>query len=226
MSAAGAHEYHQRQHLPPSPPPSPPVQAKPEPRKRRNRKKPDPFEQLATTPIPSLPCSPANDVNDNDEQEPLLKRIVLTPIFFISFLISLFLVNYRNRARRTEAQPSSAFSLLAYLSPSNWLDPEPYQDPGDSTWGRGGTIGHVEPHDAIGPRQDGHGEDKTKKRTSWHLHKKIRQVAKLEIGDALEMRGRVIVVMITIMGLGCIGLWMLLKWFVVSMSNMLFGAKA
>lgn len=58
------------------------------------------------------------------------------------------------------------------------------------------------------------------------MHRKIRQVAKLEIGDALEMRGRVIAVMIIIMGLACIGLCMGLKWVVVCTSNVLFGAKA
>ena len=119
---------------------------------------------------------------------------------FTSFLLSLFLVNYRNRARRTEAH-SLSFSLLAYLAPSSWLDPEPYQDPDDSKWGRRGTTGHVEPHDAIGPRSDEQDDEKPKKRKkrkSWHLHRKIRKVAKLEIGDALEMRGRMIVVMLVV----------------------------
>ena len=89
MSAPSAHEYHHRQHLPPSPPPSPPVRAQPEPRKRRHKKKPDPFEQLATTPISSLPASPANDVNDNDAQEPLLKRVGQhLPALSLSFSIA------------------------------------------------------------------------------------------------------------------------------------------
>ncbi|KAL1793359.1 hypothetical protein ACET3X_008341 [Alternaria dauci] len=143
MSAA--HNHRHTHDLPPSPPPSPPST------RRRKKKKPDPFEELATTPIPSLSSSPANELND--DQEPLLKQIILTPVLFISFLLSLFLVNYRNRVRRTEAH-SPSFSLFAYFAPSSWLDPEPYQDPDDSTWGRRGTIGHVEPHDAIGPSYD------------------------------------------------------------------------
>jgi hypothetical protein len=146
---------------------------------------------------------------------------------FISFLLSLFLVNYRNRARRTEAH-SLGFSLLAYLTPSSWLDPEPYQDPDDSTWGRRGTIGHIEPHAAIGPRPDEQGEGKPKKRKkrkSWHLNRKIRKMAKLEIGDALEMRGRMIVVMLVVLGLACGMLWMGTKWVIVSASQLMYGVK-
>ncbi|RYN40626.1 hypothetical protein AA0112_g2863 [Alternaria arborescens] len=218
MSAA--HNHRHMQHLPPSPPPSPPST------RQRKKKKPDPFEQLATTPIPSLPSSPANELND--DQEPLLKRIILTPVLFTSFLLSLFLVNYRNRARRTEAH-SLSFSLLAYLAPSSWLDPEPYQDPDDSKWGRRGTTGHVEPHDAIGPRSDEQDDEKPKKRKkrkSWHLHRKIRKVAKLEIGDALEMRGRMIVVMFVVLGLACAILWMGVRWIIVLASQRMYGVKA
>jgi hypothetical protein len=153
-------------------------------------------------------------------------QIIFTPIFFISFIFSLSLVNYRNRARRTQAH-SSHFSLLTYLYPSSWLDPEPYQDPDNSTWGRRGTTGHVEPHDAIGPRPDQKDESQKKeKRKSWHLNHRIRKMAKLEIGDALEMRGRIVAVMMIMLVLGCIAIWMGLKWFVVCISNALLRAKA
>ncbi|EOA80840.1 hypothetical protein ACJQWK_09854 [Exserohilum turcicum] len=203
-------------HLPPSPPPSPPAT------RRRHRRKPDPFEALATTPIPSIPASPASEPAAAAANEPLLKRIILTPILFTSFLVSLFLVNYRNRARRTAARAPS-FPLLTYLFPSTWLDPEPYQHPHDSTWDRRDSSRHVEPHDAISPgsaSQTG-GTQLRKKRTSWHLHKKIRKVARLEIGDAWEMRGRVIVAMAAIMLLTCAVLCMALKWCFLSVSHAL-----
>jgi hypothetical protein len=51
-------------------------------------------------------------------------------------------------------------------------------------------------------------------------------MAKLEIGDALEMRGRMIVVMLVVLGLACGMLWMGVKWAVVSMSGMMPGTKA
>ncbi|EUC36815.1 hypothetical protein COCCADRAFT_2127 [Bipolaris zeicola 26-R-13] len=222
---AAATQHHQHHHLQ-TPPPSPQTT------RRRHKKKPDPFEQLATSPIPSPPSSPTSALHDSNE--PLLARIILTPVFFTSFLLSLFLVNYRNRARRTHAHAStsssssSSLSLLAYLVPSRWLDPEPYQDPDDSTWGRRDTAHHVEPHDAISPKPDAQsafmrpgGKNKKKKKKSWHLNKKIRKVAKLEIGDALEMRGRMIAAMAVFVILAGVVCWMGLRWCFASLSHAL-----
>ncbi|EUC41948.1 hypothetical protein COCMIDRAFT_104786 [Bipolaris oryzae ATCC 44560] len=239
-AAAAAATTHQHRHQLQTHPPSPQAT------RRRHKKKPDPFEQLATTPIPSPPSSPASALHDSNE--PLLARIILTPIFFTSFLLSLFLVNYRNRARRTHAHASSssssssstsypysssASSLLAYLVPSRWLHPEPYQDPDDSTWGRRDTALHVEPHDAISPKQQDaqagfvrmgtkknqKNNNNNNKKTSWHLHKKICKVAKMEIGDALEMRGRMIAAMAAFALVAGVAGWMGLRWCFVSLSH-------
>ncbi|USP79895.1 uncharacterized protein yc1106_07169 [Curvularia clavata] len=195
------------QHFPPSPPPSP---SPPSSARRRHRKKPDPFEQLAATPLQSAPSSPAasTDSNNTVQEEPLLTRILLTPLLFTSFLLSLFLVNYRNRVRRTQTNAPATSSLLTYLVPSRWFDPEPYQDPLDATWGhRNASAPHAEPHDAISPRPGEH-----EKRGSWHLHKKIRKVAKLEVGDALEMRGRVMVGMMAALVMVAVAACLGLTW--------------
>lgn len=53
---------------------------------------------------------------------------------------------------------------------------------------------------------------KEKKRDSWHLHKKIRKVAKLEVGDALEMRERVMLAMMVGLGLLCVAGGLGLRW--------------
>jgi hypothetical protein len=127
-------------------------------------------------------------------------------------------VNLRDRAKRTYAHSSTSF--VTYLYPSSWLDPEPYQDPDDSSWGRRGVTTHVEPNEAISPKGAGQAETKTKKqKKSWHLNKKIRKVAKLEVSDAFEMRGRVIAGMLVMMALGSIALWMGVKWMVVALAN-------
>ena len=90
------------------------------------------------------------------------------------------------------------------------MDPEPYQDPQVTTWDRRGAAAgqHVEPHEAIAPKnKNGSGASdpppppplqgqKKRKQRSWHLHRKIRKVARLEISDALEMRDRVMAVMV------------------------------
>ncbi|KAL6708701.1 hypothetical protein ACN47E_002397 [Coniothyrium glycines] len=214
---ARTHQYDQ--HLPPSPPPSPPLT------RRRHKKKQDPFDQLAPSPASSRPAAPQNESDDDDS---LVSKIILTPVLFVSFLLSLFFVNYRNRARRTKHHAKTT-SLLTYLTPSTWLDPEPYQDPNNSTWDRKGAVGHVEPHDAIGPRDATTGEpskNANKKSKPWHFHKKIRKMTKLEISDAFEMRGKVIVGMIVVLLLSSIALWMGLRWALVSLSAALFGAKS
>lgn len=128
-------------------------------------------------------------------------------------------MNLRDRAHRTYAHSSASF--LTYFYPSSWLDPEPYQDPGNSTWGRRGSTAHVEPHDAIGPNQGGPVEGGKKRKKSWHLNKKIRKMAKLEVSDAFEMRGKFIVGMLVVLGLASVGLWMALKWAFVSLWHML-----
>jgi hypothetical protein len=134
-------------------------------------------------------------------------------------------VNFRNRANRTRAHSGTSF--LTYLYPSHWLDPEPYQDPDDSRWDRRGLVGHVEPNDAISPKQGGQDESKTrkKKKRSWHLNKKIRKVAKLEVSDAFEMRGRVIVGMVVLMAFGSLALWIGVRWLLVSLVAFLFGSR-
>lgn len=214
MAATASHEHSQRQNLPPSPPLSP-VSTR-----RRHKKKLDPFEKLALTPIPSPPSSPTNGPIDH---ESVLTKIILTPVLFISFILSLFFVNYRNRASRTNAHSSP--SLIAYLYPSAWIDPEPYRDPGDSTWGRGGSNGQVEQHAISGQKKGEQREGGKKKSRSWHLNKKISKVAKMEIGDAFQMRGRIILGMVVIIIFSSAALWMGMRWLLVSLSNLVYGSK-
>jgi hypothetical protein len=63
----------------------------------------------------------------------------------------------------------------------------------------------------------------TKKTRSWHLTHKIRKVAKLEIGDAFEMRGRIIAVMLAMMVLGAVVMWMVIKWLFIALVGVVFG---
>jgi hypothetical protein len=106
----------------------------------------------------------------------------------------------------------------------SWLDPEPYQDPDDSRWCRGGKDSHVEPHGALGPK-DVELDDKktTRKRESWHLNKKIRKIARLEIGDAFDMRGRVIVGMVVALVMGLAMLLVAVKWVLLLLAGKLSG---
>ncbi|KAI8935920.1 hypothetical protein NX059_007428 [Plenodomus lindquistii] len=225
MASAASRDSMSKPQMPLGPSPSPQTT-----RRRHKKKKVDPFEELSQAASPEpLPGQEEESILTKARRLPkdmhlnvkLTSQIILTPVLFISFIVSLFLVNHRNRARRRKAHTTYS-SILSYLAPSSWLDPEPYQDPTDSTWGREGHPGHVGPHDAIGPpMQAAHDGDKQKTKKSWHLNKKIRRVAKLEINDAFEMRGRIIAVMLLMMVLGSVAMWMVSKWMYESMSNMM-----
>ena len=130
-------------------------------------------------------------------------------------------MNAQDRARRRAAHASPS-SYLAFLFPSSWIDPEPYQDHDDSTWGRRAASKHVEPNTAIGPKPGqlggttgtykGADERKGKRQSSWHLNKKIRKMARLEVGDAFESQWKVIVVMAIMMVFSIIGFWVGMRW--------------
>ena len=54
----------------------------------------------------------------------------------------------------------------------------------------------------------------------------MRKVAQLEIGDAFEVRGRIVAGMIAMMVLGCFTLYMGVKWLAAWISNALLRARA
>ena len=114
-----------------------------------------------------------------------------------SFLLSLFLVNRRDRQRRAAAHPSSSSasasaSLASYFSPRAWLDPEPYRDSASTAWRR---------------RAGGRADEK-----GWFLTKKHRAMARLEVGDALEMRGSVIKGMVAAAVVLVVGAVVAIRW--------------
>jgi hypothetical protein len=81
-------------------------------------------------------------------------------------------------------------------------------------------MSHVEPHDSIGPNQ-GRQTEREKKKKSWHLNKKIRKIARLEVKDAFGMQGQVIVGMGAMMVVGSMVLWMGVKWVLASLGSLL-----
>ena len=109
-----------------------------------------------------------------------------------SFLLSLFLVNRRDRQRRAAAHPSASASLTSYFSPRAWLGPEPYQDPASTAWRR---------------HAGGQANEK-----GWFLTKKHRAMTQLEVGDALEMRGSVIKGMVAAAVVLVVGVVVAIRW--------------
>lgn len=110
-------------------------------------------------------------------------QLVLAPINMVTFIISLFLVDHQQRQWRLSQHASGPESAWHRLSA--WTGgPEPYQDSGSGTWG----------HRAAADRPAAPG--RTASFQGWYARKKHRAIAKLEMRDAFEMRGRVLVAMI------------------------------
>lgn len=114
----------------------------------------------------------------------------MTPLVFTSFILSLLLVNHRYRAWRLSEHPPTNSTFWSRISLRSWLDPEPYQNPSDTTWQHStDNKGHV-PHP---------------QREKWFTHKKHRKVARLEIDEAFAMSGRVMVFVGSVLIVGVLG---------------------
>lgn len=100
----------------------------------------------------------------------------------VTFIISLFLVDQQQRQWRLSQHASGPESAWHRLSA--WTSgPEPYQDSGSGAWG----------HRAAADRP---AAGRTASFQGWYARKKHRAVAKLEMSDAFEMRGRVLVALL------------------------------
>ena len=92
-----------------------------------------------------------------------------------TFIISLFLIDRQNRQWRLSQHASGP--KPAWRTHWSSFHPEPYQDADSSAWVHS-TSSRPEPR-------------RTGSFQGWYARKKKGSIAKLEIGDALEMRGRV-----------------------------------
>ncbi|CAI6341670.1 unnamed protein product [Periconia digitata] len=223
--------HQQQQQLPPfSPPRSRPSRTK----KQHDR---DPF--LAIDDTSNIHVTSPAHTHDDPHEESLLVRIILTPILFTSFLLSLFLINRSDRIRRTHRSDtttakfsSSSWPLLtSYLSPSSWFDlsPEPYQEdlPDSSIDTREqrrdshhtdfpiSYDGAVSDREAKEVEEDGEREKRKRGKGNarpWHLRKKVRKVTKLEMEDAFAMRRRVIAGMLIVWVVALYACWRAIMW--------------
>ncbi|KAK4996868.1 hypothetical protein LTR66_003621 [Elasticomyces elasticus] len=169
----------------------------PTPRQRRKRHS-DPFFDMSRSPSPHDAVQIAAE--ESSSRQLTLMQAVMTPFLMVSFLWSLFLVDHRNRRWRVaQHSQTTGPSWLPRLDVLAWMDPEPYQDSTDSAWKHGS-----------GSQKD-NGQVLTPKH-SWYTHKKHRKMARLAIGDAFEMRGKVLVLFAAFWIVGLVGLIWGCKW--------------
>ncbi|TKX20340.1 hypothetical protein C1H76_7494 [Elsinoe australis] len=188
----------------------------PSPRKRRHHS-PDPLQRVDTSTLSTFSTSPAS----SSESDTLWTRTVRNPIAFVSFLFSLSYVDWRERAWRVAQRGQSgglAESLWGWLSVWNWGEARPWQDESDSTWGVGGADGAGEERRGeggagrVGGGTAMKGEAEYGRQGSWPIRKKLRKMAKLEVGDALEIRGVFTALVLAGLVGVVIGMWLVGRW--------------
>lgn len=173
--------------------------------RRHKKRESDPFLELPDSIIPP-PDAPSKGEADTDKNESLLTKIFLTPVLMVSFLLSISFVDHQQRAWRLSQHYLAPASWFSSISIWSWIDPEPYQDPQDSTWNQG--RDDVEHHDV--PAGGGVPEALRPDDHQWHTNKKHRKMAKMEVGDAFEMRDAVLAMM-AVCAIICLAslIWML-----------------
>jgi hypothetical protein len=130
---------------------------------------------------------------EDPDNEPLWHKLLLMPLLSISFILSLCLVERSERARRSSEHPHSPpqnESVWSTFTLQNWLDPEPYQNPDDTTWQDADSADGAVPH------------TKTKQ---WFMRKKHRKMSKMALTEAFERRGTVLVTLLTVMCVSIVG---------------------
>ncbi|KAI1466720.1 uncharacterized protein F4812DRAFT_432553 [Daldinia caldariorum] len=115
-------------------------------------------------------------------------QAIMTPVHFISFLLSLYLVDCRYHAKRIQEHSARYSRLPTWLLPS-WLDrllfsPHPY--------------GWVDRKKQDGAAAAGSGAPGGER---WYYHTKQKKLMKMETADAFEMQRSVL------LGLGVVALF-------------------
>ncbi|KAF7559598.1 hypothetical protein G7046_g4568 [Stylonectria norvegica] len=100
---------------------------------------------------------------------PSLYSLIMTPLNFTIFLVSLLLVDARYTLLRAHGHPSSTSRLPVWLQQLLYR-PTPYQ-----------TVGQGE------TRQDEHGR--------WHYHSKQKKLMRMEADEAFQLRNTVMLLM-------------------------------
>ncbi|KAH7326760.1 hypothetical protein B0I35DRAFT_405951 [Stachybotrys elegans] len=110
---------------------------------------------------------PPGDADEEKHQPPGLYRLVMTPLNFVTFLVSLVLVDMRFTTMRYHTHSEAQSRLPAWLHGMLFRN-NPYQ-----TYDGGGQ-----------PRQE-----------SWHYHSNQKKLMRMEADEAFRMRSSVLVIM-------------------------------
>lgn len=118
----------------------------------------------------------------------------MTPVIFVSFLFSLAWVDFRYSLMRSHSHSETPSRMPRWLHRLLYRE-APYQ--------------YVRV-DASGPNAITSSEKEEGKR--WHYHTKQRKLMKMEVEDAFQIRGSVLVVLGLVAALGTFATWRIGSW--------------
>ncbi|TVY52800.1 hypothetical protein LCER1_G006473 [Lachnellula cervina] len=136
-------------------------------------------------------------------KESAISRLLIAPLTFVSFLLTLALIDSRNHALRTHTHkpPSAPFARIKSLFHSLIFKRVPEPSP----------YSYVRSPDA---KSESGVEHVQGNEEPWHWHTKQRKMMKAEMDDAFRMRKSVMVFLVLVgvgiaVAVGVIGRWVL-----------------
>lgn len=120
-----------------------------------------------------------------------LYKLIMTPLIFISFVVSLTLIDFRHSARRSHYHAEPGDSRMP-----KWLHRLLYR------YQRYQYVPVDSQGQPVGEKTDGH----------WYYHSKQRKLMKMEVDEAFEVRGTVLVVLGLVSLCVLWGVWWALGW--------------
>ncbi|PVH85813.1 hypothetical protein DL98DRAFT_511348 [Cadophora sp. DSE1049] len=185
------------------------------------------------SPIPQIRSPPPPEA----PKESAVSRLLITPITFLSFLLSLALIDSHNHRLRTKthshspsrSQPTTLLGRLrSFLHSLVWkeVDQGPYAyvkspnlDPnvGDGARERSASGSRS-------PRRSGEREREREKEKDepWHWHTKQRKMMRAEVEDAFKVR-KWVVVFLVLAAVGGVGLLVMMGWWMLGVWRSLEG---
>ncbi|KAK1961735.1 hypothetical protein LY78DRAFT_661873 [Colletotrichum sublineola] len=133
-------------------------------------------------------------------QQSTLYKGIVTPIIFISFLLSLMWVDIRYTIQRSRNHNQGGWM-------PSWLHNVMYQR---------SPYHYVQARDQKNPRPAGEKEE-------WYYHSKQKKLIRMEVDDAFQMRGHVLVVLALVSLAVFWGVWLFSSWVWRSFGSRAFG---
>ncbi|KAN0122864.1 hypothetical protein V8E51_001190 [Hyaloscypha variabilis] len=166
------------------------------------------------SPAPSPARSPASTFRSplppEAPKESAVSRLLIAPLTFISFLLSLALIDSRNHSLRTHSHspsrpaPTTAFGRTkALLHSMVW---KPVQ---------GSPYSYIKSPNSKSVKEgerEGKGGVKRKEDEPWHWHTKQRHMMKAEMDDAFRVRKWVVVFLLAVGVVAVFGAVGLVRW--------------